>query len=184
MSEPEHDFKEKSKRRTKTSAIDFVIPLQLELCLHRIAITPAQRELQITVQADENRQTADEVELLVFFRPEGADQLKAEGKLRRWEGTSTRFEGKLTAPVWNPRVLIILMLITVLYPIPACLISYLLFASTVDAMYSAEACVFLMITWGLPYLLILGLMSIWSDRVTYREFREALEAHVRVKSKS
>lgn len=182
MIEPEQDLKEKAKRPTKTSAIDFVLPVQLELCLHRIKIALGQDNLQINIDAYQNPLTPDEITATLFFRPHGDTQMRIDGTLQRWEGTSTRFEGNFTTSAWQPRILILLMIITVLYPIPAGLLSYVILAPISDTAMGRSICIYMQLIWALPYLVILRLLSRWSDRLTYRAFREAVEAHLRVKS--
>jgi hypothetical protein len=176
MIEPEHDFKEKPKHQGRTSPVDFVIPLQLEECIYRLENTPASKHLQLTTHLGEN---LDEPELSILFRTEGSNQIKAQGKLRRWEGTSTRFEGQFTASAWYPSVFILLITVTALYPLPVCVFSAFLLAPLLDdSSDSLGLFMFLMVLWIGLYALIYGLMDYWSDSLAYHDLTEAIKQHL------
>jgi hypothetical protein len=92
------DLKEKTKHRTRQSPIDFVVPMQLEACVHVIEERKSRYPLYLNIP-EHDRDGARFTGRLVAS---GEVVATARGTLRRWQGTSTRFQG--TIDVLNDRI--------------------------------------------------------------------------------
>jgi hypothetical protein len=80
------DFKEKSKRETYQSTIDFVVPMQLEECIYWMRHNTNPLDLKVDFgRGDRARFTA-------VLKNEEEVIAKAKGIMRRWQGTSTRIK--------------------------------------------------------------------------------------------
>jgi hypothetical protein len=82
---------EKPKHRTRQSPIDFVVPMQLEACVHQIGQGKQSNKslmFQITSQGEDDG-------AFTALLQEGDMIVEAQGTVRRWQGTSTRFEGTI-----------------------------------------------------------------------------------------
>ncbi|HEX2622691.1 MAG TPA: hypothetical protein VHL11_21170 [Phototrophicaceae bacterium] len=171
------EIKEKPKGRKREFPINFVLPLQLEECLYHIENTPGSKQIKLVIQSGDN---PDEPEVTVIFRKTDSSPITAQGKLRRWEGTSTRFSGQVTVFAWNPGVLVLLAIITITYPLLTCIPTFIIAGSSLQVL--DVSCLGLMIGWVLLYLVIFILLDYWSDRLTRHELIEAIQMHLMVKS--
>jgi hypothetical protein len=85
--------KKKSKERTRQSPINFVVPMQLEECMYRLEnVERASMEVEIKHYKHLDKDYAD---FFIKTHSNGATVMKVSGTLKRWEGVSTQFDGKM-----------------------------------------------------------------------------------------
>jgi hypothetical protein len=161
-------LKDKPKHRTRQSTIDFVIPMQLEeILLHTAKQSP---EINIsTVSKDD-----DTASFIAKIYRRGSLWMEIVGTMRRWEGTSTRIEGTITATGvqgLHPKLILPAFSI-VIFP-ALYLLSYALFLN--NLIRSSEVmlmfCGVGIMTFFVPFVFI----NLYSDVVYHQEIKRVLQ---------
>lgn len=84
--------KSKSLRKSRPLDIDFVVPIQLEECVHQVKTNHADVRIRTRIRPTED---SDRVGFVVDADLSREKILFGKGIMQRWQGTSTRVRGRI-----------------------------------------------------------------------------------------